>query len=165
MHFFILCLNFLIFTHTFYFLCTFFHFAHKDASPVPVTPFEHTHTRAFCRSSLFAEFRVILSGGLAFAFALFHLGSNQRPLLFFGELFDSLHINAFCSLFISDRSLGRIPRMRSLGISPRVRFPVKPLGRTRSLSLRQLTRKRFGTKRIIRLLPALHISYKIYQFS
>ena len=61
---------------------------------------------------------------------------------------------------------GVLFRVRSLGISPRVRSPGKnSLGRTRSLSLRQLTRKRFGTKRIIRLLPALHISYKIYQFS
>lgn len=96
----------------------------------------------------------------------FSRGCSLLPLLFFGELFDSLHINAFCSLFISDRALGRIPRVRSLGISPRVRFPGKnSLERTRSLSLRQLTRKRFGTKRIIRLLPALNISYKIYQFS
>ena len=56
------------------------------------------------------------------------------------------------------------PRVRSLGISPRVRSPGKnSLGCACSLSLRQLTRKRFGTKRIIRLLPALPIIYKFSQ--
>lgn len=110
-------------------------------------------------------------GGLAFAFALFHLGSNQRPLLFFGELFDSLISTPFAhyssrtehSEAFPGCAIVGAPRVRSLGISPRVRFPVKPLGRTRSLSLRQLTRKRFGTKRIIRLLPALPIIYKFSQ--
>ena len=69
--------------HFLFSVCNFF--VHYSANPVPVTPSEHTHTRAFYRSSLFAEFRPILSGG------------SLLPLLFF----ISAQINALCSFSVS----------------------------------------------------------------
>ena len=131
----------------------------------------HSHSGFLSFKSL-AKFRPILSGG------------SLLPLLFF----ISAQINALCSFSVSFSphfistpfahyssrtehseefpgcAIVGAPRVRSLGISPRVRSPGKnSLGCARSLSLRQLTRKRFGTKRIIRLLPALPIIYKFSQ--
>ena len=107
----------------------------------------------------------------------FSRGGSLLPLLFF----ISAQINALCSFSVSFSThfkstpfahySSRTEHSEEFPGCARSEYPlgyvsrVKPLGRTRSLSLRQLTRKRFGTKHIIRLLPALHISYKIYQFS